>query len=66
MIFMNKQARKLYNQAQANYPALKAQIEAQVVRWFWAAGGIIPDKGLKEKPVLESSISNKKNTYKDK
>lgn len=31
-----------------------------------AAGGIVPDKGLKEKPVLESSISNKKNTYKDK
>ena len=29
-------------------------------------GGIVPDKGLKEKPVLESSISNKKNTYKDK
>ena len=23
-------------------------------------GGIVPDKGLKEKPVLESSISNKK------
>ena len=35
---MNKQARKLYDQA--NYPALKAQIEAQVVRWFWAAGGM--------------------------
>ena len=31
-----------------------------------ASGGIVPDKGLKEKPVLESSISNKKNTYKDK
>lgn len=31
-----------------------------------AAGGIVPDKGLKEKPVLKSSISNKKNTYKDK
>ena len=29
-------------------------------------GGIVPDKGLKEKPVLKSSISNKKNTYKDK
>ena len=37
---MNEQARKLYKQAQANYPALKAQIEAQVVRWFWAAGGM--------------------------
>ena len=37
---MNEQARKLYNQAQANYPALKAQIEAQVVRWFWASGGV--------------------------
>ena len=37
---MNEQARKLYEQAQANYPALKAQIEAQVVRWFWAAGGV--------------------------
>ena len=37
---MNEQARKLYEQAQANYPALKAQIEAQVVRWFWAAGGM--------------------------
>ena len=37
---MNEQARKLYDQAQANYPALKAQIEAQVVRWFWAAGGM--------------------------
>ena len=35
---MNEQARKLYDQA--NYPALKAQIEAQVVRWFWAAGGM--------------------------
>ena len=31
-----------------------------------ASGGIVPDKGLKEKPVLKSSISNKKNTYKDK
>ena len=29
---MNEQARKLYDQAQANYPALKAQIEAQVAR----------------------------------
>jgi len=37
---MNEQARKLYEQAQANYPKLKAQIEAQVVRWFWAAGGV--------------------------
>ena len=37
---MNEQARKLYEQAQANYPALKAQIEAQVVRWFWAAKGV--------------------------
>jgi len=37
---MNEQARKLYDQAQANYLALKAQIEAQVVRWFWAAGGM--------------------------
>ena len=37
---MTEQARKLYKQAQANYPALKAQIEAQVVRWFWAAGGV--------------------------
>ena len=37
---MNEQARKLYEQAQANYPTLKAQIEAQVVRWFWAAGGV--------------------------
>ena len=37
---MNEQARKLYEQAQANYPALKAQIEVQVVRWFWAAGGV--------------------------
>ena len=37
---MNEQARKLYKQAQANYPALKAQIEAQVVRWFWATGGV--------------------------
>ena len=35
---MNEQARKLYDQA--NYPALKAQIEAQVVRWFWAGGGV--------------------------
>lgn len=37
---MNEQARKLYEQAQANYPTLKAQIEAQVVRWFWAGGGV--------------------------
>ena len=37
---MNEQAIKLYEQAQANYPALKVQIEAQVVRWFWAAGGM--------------------------
>ena len=37
---MNEQAIKLYDQAQANYPALKAQIEAQVVRWFWAGGGM--------------------------
>ena len=37
---MNEQARKLYDQAQANYPNLKVQIEAQVVRWFWAAGGV--------------------------
>ena len=37
---MNEQARKLYDQAQADYPELKAQIEAQVVRWFWAAGGL--------------------------
>ena len=37
---MREQAIKLYEQAQANYPALKAQIEAQVVRWFWAAGGV--------------------------
>ena len=37
---MREQARKLYDQAQANYTALKAQIEAQVVRWFWATGGV--------------------------
>ena len=37
---MNEQARKLYDQAQADYPKLKAQIEAQVVRWFWVAGGV--------------------------
>ena len=37
---MNEQARKLYKQAQADYPKLKTQIEAQVVRWFWAAGGV--------------------------
>lgn len=37
---MNEQARKLYEQAQANYPTLKVQIESQVVRWFWASGGV--------------------------
>ena len=37
---MNEQARKPYDQAQANYPKLKTQIEAQVVRWFWASGGV--------------------------
>ena len=37
---MNEQARKLYEQAQEDYPTLKTQIEAQVVRWFWAAGGV--------------------------
>jgi len=37
---MREQARKLYEQAQADYPTLKTQIEAQVVRWFWAAGGM--------------------------
>ena len=37
---MNEQARKLYEQAQADYTSLKTQIEAQVVRWFWAAGGM--------------------------
>ena len=37
---MIEQARKLYDQAQANYSNLKAQIEAQVVRWFWASGGV--------------------------
>lgn len=37
---MNEQAIKLYEQAQANYPKLKTQIEAQVVRWFWASGGV--------------------------
>ena len=37
---MIEQARKLYDQAQADYPKLKAQIEAQVVRWFWASGGV--------------------------
>ncbi|MDO4879840.1 MAG: hypothetical protein Q3983_01030 [Capnocytophaga sp.] len=37
---MNEQARNLYDQAQADYPTLKTQIEAQVVRWFWAAGGM--------------------------
>ncbi len=29
---MIEQARKLYKQAQADYPELKAQIESQVVR----------------------------------
>ena len=37
---MSEQAIKLYEQAQADYPTLKTQIEAQVVRWFWAAGGV--------------------------
>ena len=37
---MREQARKLYEQAQADYPTLKAQIEAQVVCWFWASGGV--------------------------
>ena len=37
---MREQARKLYDQAQADYSKLKAQIEAQVVRWFWASGGV--------------------------
>ena len=37
---MNEKAIKLYDQAQADYPTLKTQIEAQVVRWFWAAGGV--------------------------
>ena len=37
---MIEQAKKLYKQAQADYPELKAQIEAQVVRWFWASGGM--------------------------
>ena len=37
---MIEQARKLYKQAQADYPELKAQIESQVVCWFWAAGGM--------------------------
>ena len=37
---MNEQAIKLYEQAQADYPTLKTQIEAQVVHWFWAAGGM--------------------------
>ena len=37
---MREQAIKLYEQAQADYPKLKTQIEAQVVRWFWAAGGV--------------------------
>ena len=37
---MREQAIKLYEQAQADYPTLKTQIEAQVVRWFWAVGGV--------------------------
>jgi len=37
---MIEQARKLYKQAQADYPVLKTQIESQVVRWFWASGGM--------------------------
>ena len=37
---MREQAIKLYEQSQADYPKLKTQIEAQVVRWFWAAGGM--------------------------
>ena len=37
---MREQAIKLYKQAQADYPVLKAQIESQVVRWFWAVGGV--------------------------
>ena len=37
---MREQAIKLYEQAQADYPALKTQIESQVVRWFWASGGM--------------------------
>ena len=37
---MREQAIKLYGQAQADYPTLKTQIEAQVVRWFWASGGV--------------------------
>ena len=37
---MNEQAIKLYEQAQADYPKLKTQIEAQVVRWFWASAGV--------------------------
>ena len=37
---MKEQAIKLYEQAQADYPKLKTQIEGQVVRWFWAAGGV--------------------------
>ena len=37
---MNEQAIKLYEQAQTDYPTLKTQIEAQVVRWFWAGGGM--------------------------
>ena len=37
---MKEQVRNLYNKAQENYPTLKAQVEAQVVRWFWADGGV--------------------------
>jgi hypothetical protein len=37
---MKEQVRNLYNKAQENYPTLKAQVEAQVVRWFWAGGGV--------------------------
>ena len=37
---MKEQVRNLYNKAQENYPTLKAQVEARVVRWFWAGGGV--------------------------
>ena len=37
---MKEQVRNLYNKAQENYPTLKAQVEAQVVRWFWAGVGV--------------------------
>ena len=37
---MKEQVRNLYDKAQENYPTLKAQVEAQVVRWFWAGGGV--------------------------